>query len=105
MFVYYPSCTFRKILPDTAKTVIDFLKEDMTMAGCCRAKKYRSEDPAPASEICEQYDVSTHELMGSRWYKIRAKGVVPRGKTEKILYLHGGGFVLETGAAEYLYAE
>lgn len=66
--------------------------------------KYRSEDPAPASEICEQYDVSTHELMGSRWYKIRAKGVVPGGKTEKILYLHGGGFVLETGAAEYLYA-
>lgn len=64
--------------------------------------KYRSEDPAPASEICEQYDVSTYELMGSRWYKIRAKGVVPRGKTEKILYLHGGDFVLETGAAEYL---
>lgn len=52
MFIYYPSCTFRKILPDTAKTVIDFLKEDMTMAGCCRAKYTASPESDTAVVIC-----------------------------------------------------
>lgn len=52
MFIYYPSCTFRKTLPDTAKTVIDFLKEDMTMAGCCRAKNTASPESDTAVVIC-----------------------------------------------------
>lgn len=36
MLIYYPSCTFRKLLPDTTKTVINYLQRDMAIAGCCR---------------------------------------------------------------------
>jgi len=67
-------------------------------------QKNRSKDAAPPANIREQYDVSDHTLMGRRWYKIRAKDVPIKGKTEKILYLHGGAYVLETGIAEYIYA-
>ena len=52
MFIYYPSCTFRKALPDTAKVVIDYLKSDMEIAGCCRAKNPAFTENDTAVVIC-----------------------------------------------------
>ena len=37
------------------------------------------------------------------WYKFRTG--TPKGKTRKILYLHGGGFILNSGVAQFAFAE
>lgn len=52
MFVYYPSCTFKKTLPKTAEAVIDYLKNDMMIAGCCRAKNVELKGTDTAVVIC-----------------------------------------------------
>lgn len=52
MFVYYPSCTFRKLLPDTAKIVIDYLQKDLKIAGCCRAPQAAVGEQDTAVVIC-----------------------------------------------------
>lgn len=52
MLIYYPSCTFRKLLPDTAKTVINYLQRDMTIAGCCRASHIAFGEKDRAVVIC-----------------------------------------------------
>ena len=78
------------------KTGEDFAKEVLA--------RHRGGDPAPTAAFRAEYDVSDHELFGRRWYRIRSKGAVPKGKTKKILYLHGGAFVLETGPAEHVYS-
>lgn len=53
MLYYYPSCTFRKALPDTAKLVIDYLKPEMQIMGCCRADRADHDPSDTAVVICQ----------------------------------------------------
>lgn len=54
MLYYYPSCTFRKTLPDTANVVINHLKsENIQIMGCCRADRDHHQSDDTALVICQ----------------------------------------------------
>ena len=53
MLYYYPSYTFRKELPETAKKVIDYLNADMQIMGCCRVDKMEHKPDSTAVVICQ----------------------------------------------------
>ncbi len=67
-------------------------------------EKHRQEDAAPTAEFRAKYDVEENTLFERRWYKIRAKKPAKTCRTEKILHIHGGAFVLESGVAEHVYS-
>jgi len=63
-------------------------------------------DPGPGLEMRQRIHVEDNELCGRRWFKLTSKEKtdIPC-KTKKIMYLHGGGYVMETVVAQLLFAE
>ena len=58
---------------------------------------------ALSPEMRERMHAQEFEWNGFTWYKLRTGE--PKGKTRKILYLHGGGWVMDSGVAQYNFAE
>ncbi len=44
-----------------------------------------------------------YDWNGFQWFKFSSGS--PKGKTKKILYLHGGGWVMNSGVAQFAFAE
>jgi len=65
----------------------------------------RGGDPSPNAEMRARINVKDHEFEGRRWYRFSSKEVAPQGKIKKILYLHGGGYVLSGGPAQFAFVE
>lgn len=63
----------------------------------------RSGVSALSAEQRERLNAEEFDWNGFAWYKFRAEE--PKGKTKKILYLHGGGFVMDSGVAQFNFAE
>lgn len=58
---------------------------------------------ALSQEMRERMHAQQFDWNGFAWYKLRVGE--PKGKTRKILYLHGGGWVMDSGVAQYNFAE
>ena len=58
---------------------------------------------ALSAEMRERMHAQEFDWNGFPWYKLRVGE--PKGKTKKILYLHGGGWVMDSGVAQYNFAE
>lgn len=63
------------------------------------------EESGPDADMRARVDVQDNELLGRKWYRIKSKKEPVPGKTKRILYLHGGGWVLETGPQQLGFAE
>ena len=66
--------------------------------------KFRGGETGPTAEMRARDDIEDYVLNGRNWYKIRSRTARPTD-LKKIMYIHGGGFVLESGLAELLFAE
>ena len=51
--IYFPSCVFRQMAPDTAKAIRAYLSGRMPAAACCRVDKLRYERGSTALYICQ----------------------------------------------------
>lgn len=65
---------------------------------------FRGGDAGPTEEMRSRLTIEDHKLNGRNWYKFRSRKKEPED-LKKIMYIHGGGFVLESGLAELLFAE
>lgn len=74
----------------------DFVKELL--------QYHRGGETGLAAEIRERLDVEEFTWKDRKWYKMRSRTKKP-ADLEKFMYIHGGGFVLESGLAEMLFAE
>ncbi len=63
----------------------------------------RSGVSALSAEQRERLNTEEFSWEGFTWYKFRTGQ--PKGKTQKILYLHGGGWVMDSGVAQFNFAE
>ena len=54
-------------------------------------------------EMAERMHAKQFDWNGFVWYKFQMGE--PKGKTRKILYLHGGGWVMNSGVAQFAFAE
>ena len=58
---------------------------------------------ALSPEMAERMNAEEFDWNGFQWFKFHVGE--PRGKTRKILYLHGGGWVMNSGLAQFAFAE
>ncbi len=58
---------------------------------------------ALSPEMAERMNAEEFDWNGFQWFKFHIGE--PRGKTRKILYLHGGGWVMNSGLAQFAFAE
>ena len=58
---------------------------------------------ALGAEQRERLNTEEFDWNGFQWFKFHVG--VPKGKTKKILYLHGGGWVMNSGVAQFAFAE
>lgn len=58
---------------------------------------------ALSAEMAERMNAEEFDWNGFQWFKFHIGE--PRGKTRKILYLHGGGWVMNSGLAQFAFAE
>lgn len=58
---------------------------------------------ALSAEMAERMNAEEFDWNGFQWFKFHVGE--PRGKTRKILYLHGGGWVMNSGLAQFAFAE
>ena len=58
---------------------------------------------ALSPEMAERMNAQEFEWQGFQWFKFHIGE--PKGKTRKILYLHGGGWVMNSGLAQFAFAE
>ena len=58
---------------------------------------------ALSPEMAERMHAQEFDWQGFPWYKFHIGE--PKGKTRKILYLHGGGWVMNSGLAQFAFAE
>lgn len=65
---------------------------------------YRGKDFGPSRAMRQTVHVEDHELKGFRWFKFTSLHPVPAGATKKILYIHGGAWVMPEGAQQLDYA-
>ena len=63
----------------------------------------RSGVSALSEDVRLRLNTEEFEWEGFQWFKFK-KGE-PKGKTKKILYLHGGGWVMNSGVAQFAFAE
>lgn len=63
----------------------------------------RSGVSALSAEQRERLNTEEYAWNGFTWYKFRTGQ--PKGKTKKILYMHGGGWVMDSGLAQFNFAE
>ena len=64
----------------------------------------RGGDYGPDMQLRSRLAVTDEVLDGKKWYRISGKPPVSAGKTKRVLYLHGGNWVLETGPHQRLFA-
>ena len=55
-------------------------------------------------EIIEATHAQKNEIMGFTWWKFNPGGQA-KGRTKKVLYMHGGGWVLTSGIVQYQFAQ
>lgn len=53
MYIYYPSCNFAAMHPQTAKKVKDFLKENMEIAKCCKIDQREFKEDDIGVYVCQ----------------------------------------------------
>lgn len=58
---------------------------------------------ALSQEQRERLNAEEYDWNGFQWFKFRVGQ--PKGKTRKILYMHGGGWVMNSGVAQFNFAE
>ena len=58
---------------------------------------------ALSPEMAERMHAEEFDWNGFQWFKFHIGE--PKGKTKKILYLHGGGWVMNSGLAQFAFAE
>ena len=58
---------------------------------------------ALSPEMAERMNAQEFDWQGFQWFKFHIGE--PKGKTRKILYLHGGGWVMNSGLAQFAFAE
>lgn len=58
---------------------------------------------ALSPEMAERMNAQEFDWQGFQWFKFHIGE--PKGKTRKILYLHGGGWVMNSGLAQFTFAE
>lgn len=63
----------------------------------------RSGVSALSSEQRERLNTEEFDWNGFQWFKFRTGE--PKGKTKKILYMHGGGWVMNSGVAQFNFVE
>lgn len=63
----------------------------------------RSGVSALSAEQRERMNTQEFDWKGFQWFKFKLSG--PKGKTKKILYLHGGGWVMNSGVAQFNFVE
>lgn len=63
----------------------------------------RTGQSALTPELRAKMNTEEFNYKGFVWYKFHAGE--PKGKTKKILYLHGGGCVMDSGIAQFLFAD
>ena len=57
----------------------------------------RSGISALSAEQRERLNTEEYDWNGFQWFKFRVGE--PKGKTKKLLYMHGGGWVMNSGVA------
>lgn len=67
-------------------------------------KLCRSGVSALSDELAEKLRAKKNDWNGYVWWKLNPGGT-PKGKTKKILYLHGGGWVVDSGITQYAFAD
>jgi len=73
----------------------DFVK--MVLENC------RSGVSALNAEQRGRLNTEEYDWNGFQWFKFRVGE--PKGKTKKILYMHGGGWVMNSGVAQFNFVE
>ena len=63
----------------------------------------RSGVSALGAEQRERLNTEEFDWNGFTWYKFHTGQ--PKGKTKKILYMHGGGWVMDSGVAQFSFVE
>ncbi len=58
---------------------------------------------ALSDEQRQRLNTREYDWNGFQWFKFSSGS--PKGKTKKILYLHGGGWVMNSGVAQFAFAE
>ena len=58
---------------------------------------------ALSPEMAQRMHAEEFDWNGFQWFKFHIGE--PKGKTQKILYLHGGGWVMNSGLAQFAFAE
>lgn len=66
-------------------------------------KNGRGAPSALTEEMKEKMSAEEHDWQGFTWWVFRSRSE-PKGKTKKVMYLHGGGWVLESGIVQYQFA-
>lgn len=67
-------------------------------------KNCRSGVSALSPELRKKMHGEKHELDGFVWWKLNPNGT-PKGRSKKILYVHGGGWVVDSGVSQYLFVD
>lgn len=65
---------------------------------------YRGRDFGPSQKMREEVTVEDHTFKGFRWFKFISKGEKKPGVTKKILYIHGGAWVMPEGPQQLDFA-
>ena len=63
----------------------------------------RSGVSALSAEQRERLNTEEFDWNGFKWYKFRVGE--PKGRTKKMLYMHGGGWVMDSGVAQFSFME
>ena len=63
----------------------------------------RSGVSALSAEQRQRLNTEEYDWNGFQWFKFRS--CEPKGKTRRILYLHGGGWVMNSGVAQFNFVE
>lgn len=67
-------------------------------------KNYRGQDFGPSQAMRKTVNVEDHWFQGFRWFRITSKTPVKTGATKKILYFHGGAWVMPEGSQQLDFA-
>ncbi len=86
------------------RTGINLLENSGDVLKSAIIKHYRGGYYGPYVEMRRDMKVEDHVFDGCKWYSIATKQDVKSGATKKILYLHGGAWILETSAHQLTFA-